>query len=152
MRSESAARFYIEEALKAGCAVVNCMPIFLASDTEWLDRFKRAGFPIIDRDINQVGATIEHRLLTRLLGQRGAQLDRSYQINFGGNTDFQNMLERERSVSRKVPKTRAVLNLYLIGAFGLHNMMPHAFTDILFSTVNQRNSPTTKMEKKPDPE
>ncbi len=109
--SELAARFYIEEALKAGCAVVNCMPVFIASDAAWSDRFKQAGLPIIGDDIkSQVGATIVHRVLTGLLGQRGVQLDRTYQMNFGGNTDFQNMLERERLVSKKISKTRAVMS------------------------------------------
>lgn len=107
--SEQATRFYMEEALKAGCAVVNCIPVFIASDESWAARFTKAGLPIIGDDIkSQVGATIVHRVLAQLLGQRGIRLDRTYQLNFGGNSDFSNMLERERLKSKKISKTRAV--------------------------------------------
>lgn len=107
--SEQASRYYVEQALAAGCAVVNCMPVFLASDPAWARRFETAGLPIIGDDIkSQVGATIVHRALVELFGQRGVQLDRTYQLNFGGNTDFLNMLERERLESKKISKTQAV--------------------------------------------
>jgi myo-inositol-1-phosphate synthase len=107
--SEAAARFYAEQALAAGCAFINCMPVFIASNPEWAARFEAAGLPIIGDDVkSQVGATIVHRVLTRLLGERGVRLDRTYQLNFGGNSDFLNMLERERLESKKLSKTRAV--------------------------------------------
>ncbi|MCB1436249.1 MAG: inositol-3-phosphate synthase [Rhodobiaceae bacterium] len=107
--SEAATRFYVEEALKAGCAVVNCIPVFIASDPAWAGRFAATGLPIIGDDIkSQVGATIVHRVLAQLLGQRGIRLDRTYQLNFGGNSDFHNMLERDRLKSKKISKTRAV--------------------------------------------
>jgi myo-inositol-1-phosphate synthase len=109
--SEKAARFYVEEALRAGCAVVNCMPVFIASDPEWAARFNTAGLPIIGDDIkSQVGATIVHRVLTQLMEQRGVQLDRTYQLNFGGNSDFRNMLEYERLESKKISKTQSVMS------------------------------------------
>ncbi len=107
--SQRAAEFYAEAVLAAGCAFVNCMPVFLASDPEWGRRFAEAGLPVIGDDIkSQVGATILHRALARLFAERGVQLDRTFQLNFGGNTDFKNMLERERLHSKKVSKTRAV--------------------------------------------
>ncbi len=107
--SEQATRFYAEQALAAGCAFVNCIPVFIASDPAWRARFERARLPIVGDDIkSQVGATIVHRVLANLLRDRGVRLDRTYQLNFGGNTDFQNMLERERLESKKVSKTRAV--------------------------------------------
>lgn len=109
--SEEATKWYVEQALAAGCAFVNCIPVFIASDpTEyWPDRFVKAGLPIIGDDVkSQVGATILHRILARLFMDRGVQIDRTYQLNFGGNTDFLNMLERERLVSKKISKTRAV--------------------------------------------
>jgi myo-inositol-1-phosphate synthase len=107
--SEEAARWYAEQALAAGCAFVNCMPVFLASTPQWRERFERAGLPIVGDDIkSQVGATITHRVLTNLFRERGVRLDRTYQLNFGGNTDFMNMLERERLESKKVSKTNAV--------------------------------------------
>jgi myo-inositol-1-phosphate synthase len=107
--SEQAARFYAEEALKAGVAFVNCLPVFIASDPAWGRRFSEAGVPIIGDDIkSQVGATITHRLLTRLFEDRGVAIDRTYQLNFGGNMDFMNMLERERLDSKKVSKTQSV--------------------------------------------
>ncbi|MEX2622013.1 MAG: inositol-3-phosphate synthase [Egibacteraceae bacterium] len=107
--SEQAARFYAGEALAAGCALVNCLPAFIATDPEWAQRFAKAGLPIIGDDIkSQVGATITHRLLTRLFEDRGVTIDRTYQLNFGGNMDFMNMLERERLDSKKVSKTQSV--------------------------------------------
>jgi myo-inositol-1-phosphate synthase len=107
--SEQAARFYATEALKAGVAVVNCLPVFIAGTPEWADRFTRAGVPIIGDDIkSQVGATIVHRVLARLMEDRGVRVDRTYQLNFGGNMDFMNMLERERLQSKKISKTRSV--------------------------------------------
>jgi myo-inositol-1-phosphate synthase len=107
--SERAVQYYAEQALCAGCAFVNCVPVFLASRPEWAKRFAERGLPIIGDDIkSQVGATIVHRVLTALFQERGVRLDRSYQLNIGGNTDFMNMLERERLASKKVSKTQAV--------------------------------------------
>ncbi|MBV9522940.1 MAG: inositol-3-phosphate synthase, partial [Alphaproteobacteria bacterium] len=107
--SEAATRWYAERALEAGCAFVNCIPVFIASREEWRRRFEQRGLPIIGDDIkSQVGATIVHRVLTNLFRDRGVRLDRTYQLNFGGNTDFQNMLERERLESKKISKTDAV--------------------------------------------
>ena len=107
--SEQAARFYATCALEAGVAVVNCLPVFIASDPAWATRFADAGIPIVGDDIkSQVGATITHRLLAKLFEDRGAHLDRTYQLNFGGNMDFMNMLERSRLVSKKISKTQSV--------------------------------------------
>jgi myo-inositol-1-phosphate synthase len=107
--SEEAARFYAQAALNAGCGFVNCMPVFISSDREWAQRFRDAGLPIVGDDIkSQVGATITHRVLAKLLEDRGVELDRTYQLNFGGNMDFMNMLERERLVSKKISKTQSV--------------------------------------------
>lgn len=107
--SEEAAQWYAAQALEAGCAFVNCMPVFIASRPEWREKFKERGLPIIGDDIkSQVGATIVHRVLTNLFRERGVRLDRTYQLNFGGNTDFMNMLERERLESKKISKTQAV--------------------------------------------
>lgn len=107
--SEEAVRYYMDQALLAGCGVVNCIPVFIASDPCWSERFEERGLPIIGDDIkSQVGATITHRVLTHLFRERGVRLDHTYQLNFGGNTDFMNMLERERLESKKVSKTRAV--------------------------------------------
>jgi myo-inositol-1-phosphate synthase len=107
--SEAGARFYAEQALAAGVGFVNCIPVFIAKDATWRQRFKDAGVPIIGDDIkSQVGATITHRVLTRLFEDRGVRIDRTYQLNFGGNTDFMNMLERERLESKKISKTDAV--------------------------------------------
>ena len=107
--SEQAARFYAECALRAGVALVNCIPVFIASDRDWADRFKSAGLPIIGDDIKaQLGATITHRMLTDLFHKRGVRLDRTYQLNTGGNTDFLNMLDRSRLESKKTSKTEAV--------------------------------------------
>jgi myo-inositol-1-phosphate synthase len=107
--SELATQYYAEQALKAGCGFVNCIPAFIASKPEWEQRFAKAGLPIIGDDIkSQVGATIIHRMLANLFRERGVRLDRTYQLNFGGNTDFLNMLERERLQSKKISKTQAV--------------------------------------------
>jgi myo-inositol-1-phosphate synthase len=107
--SDDATRYYAEQALKAGCGFVNCVPSFIASDPAWQARFEAAGLPIVGDDIkSQVGATIVHRMLANLFRERGVRVDRTYQLNVGGNTDFQNMLERERLTSKKLSKTRAV--------------------------------------------
>ncbi|HEY8904341.1 MAG TPA: inositol-3-phosphate synthase [Chthoniobacterales bacterium] len=107
--SELATRWYAEQALLAGCAFVNCIPVFIASDSEWQQRFTAQGLPLVGDDIkSQVGATIVHRMLTDLFRKRGVRLDRTYQLNFGGNSDFLNMLERERLESKKISKTQAV--------------------------------------------
>ncbi len=107
--SEGAVRYYAEACLDAGTAMVNCVPVFIASDPAWADRFRAAGLPIVGDDIkSQVGATIVHRALTRLFGDRGMNLDRTYQLNTGGNTDFLNMLERSRLSSKKKSKTQSV--------------------------------------------
>jgi myo-inositol-1-phosphate synthase len=107
--SEEATKFYAEIALEAGCGFVNCIPAFIASRPEWQERFKAANLPIIGDDIkSQVGATITHRVLTNLFRERGVRLDNTYQLNFGGNMDFFNMLERERLESKKISKTNAV--------------------------------------------
>jgi myo-inositol-1-phosphate synthase len=107
--AEAATAFYAEAALAAGCAFVNCIPVFIASDPAWAGRFAARGLPLIGDDIkSQVGATILHRALVNLFRERGVRLDRTYQLNVGGNTDFLNMLERDRLVSKKISKTRAV--------------------------------------------
>ncbi|MFO7170073.1 MAG: inositol-3-phosphate synthase [Chloroflexota bacterium] len=107
--SEMATKWYVEQVLEAGCAFVNCIPVFIASQPYWQQRFLDRGLPIIGDDIkSQVGATITHRVLTNLFRERGVQLDRTYQLNFGGNMDFFNMLERERLESKKISKTGAV--------------------------------------------
>ncbi len=107
--SQKATEWYAERALEAGCAFVNCIPVFIASNPEWRKRFEERGLPIVGDDIkSQVGATIVHRVLANLFRERGVRLDRTYQLNFGGNTDFQNMLERERLESKKISKTQAV--------------------------------------------
>jgi myo-inositol-1-phosphate synthase len=107
--SEMATKWYVEQVLDAGCGFVNCVPVFIASQAYWRKRFEERGLPIIGDDIkSQVGATITHRVLTALFRERGVRLDRTYQLNFGGNTDFYNMLERERLESKKISKTNAV--------------------------------------------
>ncbi len=107
--SEMATKWYVEQVLKAGCAFINCIPVFIASQPYWQQRFAKLGLPLIGDDIkSQLGATITHRVLTNLFRERGVHLDRTYQLNFGGNTDFLNMLERERLDSKKISKTRAV--------------------------------------------
>src|SRR5438309_4696489 len=104
-----ATKWYVEQVLEAGCAFVNCIPGFIASQPYWQKRFAERGFPIIGDDIkSQVGATILHRMLANLFRERGVRLDRTYQLNFGGNADFKNMLERERLASKKISKTQAV--------------------------------------------
>lgn len=109
--SERATQFYAEQALAAGCAFVNCIPVFIASQKHWRRRFEERGLPLIGDDIkSQVGATIVHRVLANLIRERGVRLDRTYQLNFGGNTDFRNMLERERLESKKISKTHAVMS------------------------------------------
>ena len=107
--SEEATKWYIEQVLTAGCGFVNCIPVFIASQKYWQERFKERGLPVIGDDIkSQVGATIVHRILTNLFKDRGVKLERTYQLNFGGNTDFLNMLERERLESKKISKTNSV--------------------------------------------
>lgn len=110
--SEMATKWYVEQILEAGCAFVNAIPVFISSSDYWAGRFREQGLPIIGDDIkSQVGATIVHRVLTSLFVDRGVHLDRSYQLNFGGNTDFLNMLERERLESKKISKTNAVTSM-----------------------------------------
>jgi len=107
--SEEATKWYVEQVLTAGCGFINCIPVFIAREPYWQNRFAERRLPIIGDDIkSQVGATITHRLLTRLFRDRGVKLERTYQLNFGGNTDFYNMLERERLESKKISKTDAV--------------------------------------------
>lgn len=107
--SEQATKWYVEQVLQAGCGFVNCVPVFIASSGHWPDRFREHGLPIVGDDIkSQVGATITHRVLTRLFLERGVKLKKTYQLNFGGNTDFYNMLERSRLESKKISKTQAV--------------------------------------------
>jgi myo-inositol-1-phosphate synthase len=121
--SEEATKWYVEQALQAGVAYVNCIPVFIAREPYWQKRFEEKHLPIIGDDIkSQVGATIIHRVLTRLFRDRGVKLERTYQLNFGGNTDFLNMLERERLLSKKLSKTRSVTSQldYDIGADNVH--------------------------------
>ena len=123
--SVEATKWYVEQVLKAGCGLINCVPVFIASSKEgyWQRRFKEAGAPIIGDDIkSQVGATIVHRVLTRLFRDRGVRLDRTYQLNFGGNTDFLNMLEQERLHDKKLSKTGSVKSQleYDIGEENIH--------------------------------
>jgi myo-inositol-1-phosphate synthase len=107
--SDEADKFYAQAAIDAGCAFVNALPVFIASDPEWAQKFTDAGLPIIGDDIkSQVGATIVHRGLARLFEERGVELLRTYQLNFGGNMDFMNMLERDRLISKKISKTQSV--------------------------------------------
>ena len=107
--SQKAVEFYAKAALEAGCAFINCMPVFIASDKKWAEKFKKKGLPVIGDDVkSQVGATIIHRVLSRLFSERGVKIDKSYQLNFGGNTDFLNMLERARLKSKKISKTESV--------------------------------------------
>jgi myo-inositol-1-phosphate synthase len=110
--SEMATKWYVEQALEAGCGFVNAIPVFIASSPYWSKRFVEQGLPIIGDDIkSQVGATILHRVLANLFVDRGVRLDHTYQLNFGGNTDFMNMLERERLESKKISKTGAVTSM-----------------------------------------
>ena len=107
--SDEADKFYAQCAIDAGCAFVNCLPVFIASDPSWAAKFSDAGVPIVGDDIkSQIGATITHRVLAKLFEDRGITIDRTYQLNVGGNMDFKNMLERERLVSKKISKTQAV--------------------------------------------
>ncbi len=110
--AEMATKWYVEQVLEAGCAFINCIPVFIASSEYWAARFQERGLPIIGDDIkSQVGATITHRVLTSLFNDRGVHIDHTYQLNFGGNMDFYNMLERERLQSKKISKTGAVSSL-----------------------------------------
>src|SRR3989440_1294075 len=121
--SEEATKWYTEQILAAGCAMVNCMPVFIAREDYWNKRFQDAGVPIIGDDIkSQVGATITHRVLTSLFRERGVHLDKTMQLNVGGNADFLNMLERERLESKKISKTNAVTSMldYDLGAGNVH--------------------------------
>jgi myo-inositol-1-phosphate synthase len=121
--SEAATKWYAEQILEAGCAMVNCMPVFIAREDYWNERFQKAGVPIIGDDIkSQVGATITHRVLTSLFRERGVHLDKTMQLNVGGNSDFLNMLERDRLESKKISKTNAVTSMldYDIGAKNVH--------------------------------
>ncbi len=121
--SEEATKWYVEQVLAAGCGFVNCIPVFTAREPYWQNRFAERGLPVIGDDIkSQVGATITHRVLTRLFRDRGVKLERTYQLNFGGNTDFLNMLERERLESKKISKTNAVTSQldYDIGPDNIH--------------------------------
>jgi len=107
--SEEATKWYVEQVLDANCGFINCIPVFIAREKYWQNRFAERGLPIIGDDIkSQLGATITHRVLTRLFREQGVELERTYQLNFGGNTDFYNMLERERLESKKISKTNAV--------------------------------------------
>ena len=107
--SEMATKWYVEQVLDAGCAFVNCIPVFIARESYWRRRFEERGLPVVGDDVkSQVGATIIHRILTKLFMDRGVRLDRTSQLNFGGNTDFYNMLERDRLASKKISKTDAV--------------------------------------------
>ena len=110
--SEEATKWYVEQVLEAGCAFVNCIPVFIARERYWQERFEKRGLPVIGDDIkSQVDATITHRVLSQLFVERGVRIDRMYQLNFGGNTDFLNMLERERLESKKISKTSAVTSI-----------------------------------------
>src|SRR5205814_3178230 len=121
--SEGATKWYTEQVLDAGCALVNCMPVFIAREPYWQRRFEERGVPIVGDDIkSQVGATITHRVLTSLFRERGIRLDRTMQLNVGGNSDFRNMLERERLESKKISKTNAVTSMldYDLGKDNVH--------------------------------
>jgi myo-inositol-1-phosphate synthase len=121
--SEEATKWYVEQVLDAGCAFINCIPVFIGREPYWQRRFAERKLPIVGDDIkSQVGATITHRVLTRLFMDRGVRLERTYQLNFGGNTDFLNMLERERLESKKISKTNAVTSMvdYALPAEDVH--------------------------------
>jgi len=121
--SDAATKWYAEQVLEAGCAMVNCMPVFIAREAYWQRRFEEKGLPIIGDDIkSQVGATITHRVLTSLFRERGVRLDKTMQLNVGGNSDFLNMLERDRLESKKISKTNAVTSMldYDLGAENVH--------------------------------
>jgi len=121
--SEMATKWYVEQVLEASCAMVNGIPVFIASSDYWAERFRERNLPIVGDDIkSQVGATIVHRVLTSLFVDRGVKLDRTYQLNFGGNTDFLNMLDRDRLESKKISKTNAVTSMlpYSIDKNNIH--------------------------------
>ena len=121
--SEEAAKFYAQCSIDAGCAFVNAIPVFIASDPVWADKFTKAGIPIVGDDIkSQVGATITHRIMAKLFQDRGVHLDRTYQLNVGGNMDFKNMLERDRLESKKISKTQSVTSQldYELGDKNVH--------------------------------
>jgi myo-inositol-1-phosphate synthase len=121
--SEMATKWYVEQILEAGCGFVNCIPVFIAREKYWQERFAEKGLPVIGDDIkSQVGATIVHRVLTRLMRERGVKLERTSQLNVGGNTDFLNMLERERLESKKISKTNSVTSQldYDMGKKNIH--------------------------------
>jgi myo-inositol-1-phosphate synthase len=121
--AEMATKWYVEKVLDAGCAFVNCIPVFIAQEAYWQKEFEKRGLPVIGDDIkSQVGSTIVHRVLTNLYNDRGVRLERTYQLNVGGNMDFYNMLERERLESKKVSKTQAVTSQlpFDIGAENIH--------------------------------
>lgn len=121
--SEEATKWYVEQVLAAGCGFINCVPVFIAREKYWQQRFAEKGLPIIGDDIkSQVGATITHRVLTHLFRSRGVKVERSYQLNFGGNTDFYNMLERDRLKSKKISKTNSVTSQldYDMGEGNIH--------------------------------
>ena len=121
--SEEATKWYVEQVLEAGCGFVNCIPVFIARETYWQSRFEKKGLPVIGDDIkSQVGATIAHRVMTRLFRERGVKLLRTSQLNVGGNTDFYNMLERSRLESKKISKTNAVTSQldYDLGEDNIH--------------------------------
>ena len=121
--AEEATKWYVEQVLSAGCGMVNCIPVFIAREAYWQKRFEDAGVPIVGDDIkSQVGATITHRVLVNLFRARGVKVERTYQLNFGGNTDFYNMLERERLESKKESKTNAVTSQldYDLGEGNVH--------------------------------
>ncbi|HZU14115.1 MAG TPA: inositol-3-phosphate synthase [Chloroflexota bacterium] len=121
--SEEATKWYVEQVLQAGCGFVNCIPVFIAREQYWRGRFEKAGVPIVGDDIkSQVGATIVHRVLTSLFQDRGVKMERTSQLNVGGNTDFMNMLERERLESKKISKTNAVTSQldYQLDAENVH--------------------------------
>ena len=121
--SEMATKWYVQQILDAGCGMVNCVPVFIAREDYWQERFRDRGLPVIGDDIkSQVGATITHRVLTHLFRMRGVRLDHTYQLNFGGNMDFFNMLERDRLESKKISKTNAVTSQldYELGSENIH--------------------------------
>ncbi|MGQ9545784.1 MAG: inositol-3-phosphate synthase [Dehalococcoidia bacterium] len=121
--SEEATKWYVEQVLTAGCGLINCIPVFIARERYWQGRFAERGLPVIGDDIkSQVGATITHRVLTKLFRDRGVKLERTYQLNFGGNTDFYNMLERDRLESKRISKTNSVTSQldYDIGPGNIH--------------------------------
>jgi len=121
--SEEATKWYVEQALAAGCGFINCIPVFIGREEYWQKRFEDKNLPIVGDDIkSQVGATITHRVLARLFRDRGVKLEKTYQLNFGGNTDFLNMLERERLESKKISKTNSVTSQvgYDLGAENVH--------------------------------